>query len=133
MLLNQLGTEEKEAFISLVVNAANANEIVEDEENRMIEDYFREMEIPPTDLRVRKSMDDVISVFSNSTERSKRIALLELIGLMYADGDYDENEQNFVKNFAEKIDLSDETEKNIENVLIQYLEVIQKVCEAVSI
>ena len=132
MFLNQLETEEKKAFISLVVNAANANGIVEDEENQMIEDYCKEMGFPPTDWKAAKPMDEILNVFSVSSEQNKKIALLELIGLMYADGDYDGNERRFVKDFARNINISEEIEENIENVLIQYLEVTRKVYETVS-
>ncbi len=132
MFLNQLETEEKKAFISLVVNAANANGIVEDEENQMIEDYCKEMGFPPADWKAAKPMDEILNVFSVSSEQNKKIALLELIGLMYADGDYDGNERSFVKDFARNINISEEIEENIENVLIQYLEVTRKVYETVS-
>ena len=59
MFLNQLSLEEKEAFLSLSVNAAKANGEFTAEEHLMIEEYCREMGIAFFDMSETKTVDEI--------------------------------------------------------------------------
>lgn len=127
MFLNQLSEKEKESFASLTIHAAKANGVIEQEENIMMQEYCNEMNILYVDIDDATAMDEIVGVFVNSSERVKKIVLLELLGLMYADGTYDNEEKTFVDNFAVKIGFNVETITKINEVLIEYLDVTKKI------
>ncbi len=130
MFLKQLTPAEKEAFISLCVHAASANDIVEEKEFEMIEEYCKEMGISFFDASKVIEIDRVINVFSDSETRHKRIVLLEILGLLHADGCYDNNEKYFVFDLANKIGLS-EADVLLQSELIErYLSLVQEINNA---
>ena len=122
MFLNRLALIEKEAFVSLAVKAAEANGHVADEEYQMIEEYCKEMGIAFFDAKNVKSIEEVISIYSGSSEQNKKIAVLEIIGLMFADGGYDDEEKAFVNKFAEGIGVSQDSVQKCEDALGKYID-----------
>ena len=130
MFLKQLTPAEKEAFINLCVHAASANDIVEEKEFEMIEEYCKEMGISFFDVSKDIEIDRVINVFSDSETRHKRIVLLEILGLLHADGCYDNKEKYFVFDLANKIGLS-EADVLLQSELIErYLSLVQEINNA---
>ncbi len=132
MFLNRLTVLEKENFVSLALHAAESNEVVTDEEYAMFEEYCREMGIAFFDSKNEKPLDEVISFFKESDLRSKKIVLLEMIGLMYADGSYDELEKKFVLDFSSGIGLSDKDVEKMEKLILEYLSFTEKVVEEIG-
>ena len=122
MFLNRLELIEKEAFVSLAVKAAEANGHVADEEYQMIEEYCKEMGIAFFDAKNVKSIEEVISIYSGSSEQNKKIAVLEIIGLMFDDGGYDDEEKAFVNKFAEGIGVSQDSVQKCEDALGKYID-----------
>ena len=132
MFLNRLDSVEQDAFISLAVKAAEANGHIADEEYQMIEEYCKEMGMIFFDARNVKSKDEAIKVFSASEEQHKRIVMLEILGLMYADGTYDSDEKNFVKEISDGIGISEEMVKKIEDKLIKYIQMTRELVECIG-
>ena len=62
MFLNQLLSNEKEAFVSLSIHAAKANNVIEKEEIAMIEEYCKEMEIESFDLENAMEIDKILEI-----------------------------------------------------------------------
>lgn len=122
MFLNRLELIEKEAFVSLAVKAAEANGHVADEEYQMIEEYCKEMGIAFFDAKNVKNIEEVINIYSGSSEQNKKIAVLEIIGLMFADGGYDDVEKAFVNKFAEGIGVSQDSVQKCEDALGKYID-----------
>lgn len=132
MFLNQLSAEEKKAFANLSVQVAKANGEVAEEEKGMIREYCKEMEIPVISLDDVWPMDKIISVFSDSNMHVKRIVLLETLGLVYADGNYDEAEQGMVKDYAEQIGLSSADVEEQTDLIKRYIELLKEIAMAVD-
>ena len=133
MFLNQLNDDEKDMFISLSVHAAETNGDFADEENRMIQEYCKEMGVVFFDSKNIKPMSEVTDYFNSVDISVKRIVYLELIGLLYADGDFDELEQSFAKEFAEKIGLSQKEVDIQTNLLNKYLEITKEMFTAINL
>ena len=108
MFLNQLSMEEKELFVSLSVHAAESNGDFAEEERSMLQEYCKEMNIAFFDASEVKPMSEIISTYKNSDITVKRIVLLEILGLLYADDVYDEKENKFASEFAVNIGLKEE-------------------------
>lgn len=131
MFLNQLNQREKEAFISLSIHAGKANGVLEENEIVMVREYCQEMELPMYDDKDIAPLSDVYGVFKSSDERIKKIVLLEVLGLIYADGNYDEDEKSFVTNFAEAISLSEQTVEDLTIAIKDYLNVLKRISELI--
>ena len=125
MFLNQLLPNEKEAFVSLSIRAAKANDVVEKEEIAMIEEYCKEMEIESFDLDNAMELDKILEIYEKSEQKHKKIVLLETLGLLYADGEYDEQEKRFFYGCSEKIGLTKEDVDRIEKLLVKYLDILK--------
>ena len=132
MFLGQLSETEKMAFISLSVHASNSNGVFASEEQMMIQEYCREMGIPFFDAENAVSMDDVINVFNDSELHIKKVVLLETLGLLYSDGNFDESEKGFVKDFAQRVGLTEEDVMKQTAAIKEYLEALKKVAEAIA-
>lgn len=133
MFLNQLNNEEKEAFISLCVHAANSNGSFEVEEKQMISEYCKEMGIGFFDAGNVVSMESIVKIFKDDDISTKRIVVLELLGLMYSDGAYDDLEKKFVADFVEQINLSKVDMDTQENLLNKYLELVSEMVNSINI
>ena len=132
MFLNELNEMEKEAFLSLSVHVANANDIIEESEVAIIGEYIKEMNLGLFDISEALSMEEVIDIVSCSSYRHKKIIMLELLGLAYIDGDYDDNEQSVVNDFAKKIALEDADIKNINAAIEKYIIVLKEVADVIA-
>ena len=132
MFLNQLSEKEKEAFISLSVHVSNSNGIFADEEKVMIQEYSKEMEIPEFDTNEAKSIDEIINVFKSSELHIKKVIMLEVLGLVYSDGFYDAEEENFIKKFSNDIGLADEIVESLTVAIKIYSDALKEVCGAVE-
>jgi len=130
MFLNQLLSNEKEAFVSLSIHAAKANNVIEKEEIAMIEEYCKEMEIESFDLENAMEIDKILEIYEKSEQKHKKIVLLETLGLLYADGEYDEQEKRFIYDCSEKIGLTKADVDRVEKLLGRYLNIVKDlVCE----
>lgn len=127
MFLNQLTPLEKETFISLSIHAAKANGVFADEEYAMIEEYCKEMGIAFFDVHNLKSMDAVIDVFGQASAQTKKIVLLELLGLLYADGAYDDTEKSFACEYVSKVGLSEKTLEDMTVLIEKYLAIVKEI------
>ena len=106
MFLNYLKEESKENFLKLCLAAAQANNVIEKEEEQLMYAYCKELgikeQIPSGDI-------DVESVLSELKEKTniieKRVISLEILGLMYSDGEYDSSEKEFVDELVTNLKL----------------------------
>ena len=132
MFLDQLNKKEKKTFMSLSVHMANANKIIADEEKEMIQEYCREMGLVSFDIKDAIPMEDVLGVFQQSDLHIRKVVLFEILGLAYADGEYENSEDAFVIQFAKAIGLSKETVEEYETLLLEYLGILKKIVQIVS-
>lgn len=132
MFLGKLNCEEQEAFLSLSVHAAKANGVVAEEEKDMIEEYCHEMGISFFDAENVQPLEKVLEIYGGSDMQNRKIVLLETLGLVYADGTYDEAEQDFVRELAQKLCIDPETVEKQTELIMRYLKLIKEMAEAVA-
>lgn len=132
MFLGKLNSDEQETFLSLSVHAAKVNGVVEDEEKDMIKEYCREMGISFFDAEDVQPLEKVMEIYSASEMQNRKIVLLEILGLVYADGTYDEKEQDFVRDLAQKLNIDPETVEKQTELITKYLELIKEMAESVA-
>lgn len=132
MFLNELTKNEKDSFMSLSIHAAKANGILADEEKIMLDAYCKEMELLSFDTDYIQSMEAIVDVFAQSDMHTNKIVMLELLGLVYADGEYDENEQSFINEYAMKVGISEDVVYKLTQLIKSYLEILAQITNAVS-
>lgn len=132
MFLGQLSEKEKNAFISLSIHASNSDGVFANEEKVMIREYCKEMGIPFFNAENAIPMDEVVAVFAESELQIKKIVLLETLGLLYSDGEFDDGEKEFISKYAKEIGLTDEDVEKQTETIKEYLAVLKKVAETIS-
>lgn len=132
MFLNELNNEEKKAFLCLSVHAANANGVFEDEERAMMEEYCKEMGIAFFDTKNTQPLEEIMDIFQKSSKRVKKIVLLEILGLLYSDETYDDDEKKFVAEYGLKVGVSQEEIDMITFHIKRYLDVVNDIAIELS-
>ena len=120
MFLDRLNDKEKEMFLDLAVYAAQANGVVDDTEKSMIMQYCKEMSVAFYDVSKLHSLDEIVTVFSKSSKEKKKIIILELLGLCYADNEFDDIEDAFVKKVSNDIGLKDDVYDTLKKDINEY-------------
>lgn len=134
MFLHLLQETNKTVFLKLCVHASLANDIFAEEEKELIHAYCREMNIKehiPEQTETFEQIMEILSVQADSVE--KNIIILEILGLLKADGIYDEKEEEFMKKLAAGMKVKEEVVSKYNSLLEIYLSVCKElrssVCE----
>lgn len=124
MFLGQLKPEEKELFLNLCIYAANANDVFVEEEKVMIQEFCREMKIEEPTVLGLKSIKEIITMINDISDmKSKKIMLLELLGVMMVDNEYDEKERKFIYEITDLLGIKKEVLEEISIKLEEYLSI----------
>ena len=114
MFLNQLEADEKRAFLQLAHYIARSDSEISDSEKSIIEKYCLEMQIENIEFNEEEfDIYDILSTFKSN--KSKKIATLEILMLIYADEYLHENEREILEKMLEEFGLNN-------NFLILYTE-----------
>ncbi|MDQ0057911.1 tellurite resistance TerB family protein [Paenibacillus harenae] len=110
MFLHFLQTQEhKEAFLELAHVVANADGFVNRREKEYLRTYLSEMDMQPYKLQTIKArpLADIIGDLKD--EPTKNIFFAEILLLIFADGDYNDEEKQIVRDMQKLFGFSDET------------------------
>jgi tellurite resistance protein len=99
MFLHELNKKESIVFINLVREFANIDEIFAKEEENLIEEYIKELELDGDEI-YKLTLEEVEELLKESSERAKKIIYFELVGLALVDGEYEHKEKVFLNNLA---------------------------------
>ena len=122
MFLNLLNSKEKDNFLKLAVAAIKADGVIEETEMQTLSTYANEMQIPVCNTDDPVDVDAVVSEFSlNSTAQVKRIVLVELLALAFADGDYSSEEKGLVQQIASAFNFNDDFIDNVVDLEKSYI------------
>ena len=105
MFLSTLSDPQKEAFMGLAHNVVVSDGDLTVEEQAMMEDMRREMDLPPGYEATYLDIEGIEEVFDS--KKTQAIALLSLIRLGYADGAFEIEEQCFLRDLSRKFSTSE--------------------------
>lgn len=132
MFLSQLRKENKELFLKLSVYASNANDLFVDEEKELIYAYCREMGIPEVMPDTSETIDIILNQISEQADDvEKNIIILEILGLVKADGVYDEKEKAFMCQMMDGIKVKRDVLSQYNSLLEVYGAVFKEIRLAV--
>lgn len=122
MFLNLLNPKEKDDFLKLAVAAIKADGVIEDAEMQTLSAYANEMQIPVCNTDDPVDVDAVVGEFaSNSTVQVKRIVLVELLALVFADGDYSAEEKGLVQQIANAFNFNADLVEHVVDLEKSYM------------
>ncbi len=132
MFLNQLSYQERKMFLNLSVHVAKADNVLEAKEKELISAYCNEMQLPAVELFEVVPMETITDYFAQADMHTKKIVLLEILGLAYVDGAYCEAEKNLIKGFVEKIEIPEEDYQKLNELISKYYLMCKDLFEAVQ-
>lgn len=111
--------EHKLAFLELAHLVANADGYVHKKEQGYLQSYMNEMEINPSEVTFssEKQLSDIVAGLND--DHLKNIFFAEILLLIFADGDYNDDEKKLTKDMKQQFGLSDETYETIKNWVIR--------------
>lgn len=116
MFLNFIQSKEhKIAFLELAHVVANADGYVHKKEQNYLQSYMNEMDIQSSEIRFTagKQLTDIVG--SLNDEHLKNIFFAEILLLIYADGDYNDDEKKLTEDLKKLFGLSDHTYETIKD------------------
>ncbi|MGG7176534.1 hypothetical protein ACQPU1_03000 [Clostridium paraputrificum] len=122
MFLNELNEKEAVAFINLVNQFANIDEVFAKEEKELIKEYLEELNIGEENVGLLK-YDEIINELKSLTNRKKSIIYFELVGLALVDGEYGEKEIDFLDKIAVNLDIRRDKKIAFANYFFNFKEI----------
>jgi len=114
MYLNELSIGEKKNFLELAHYAMGLNGEFKDEEQEIYQSFVYECDLPKYSLEKQEKIDSVIKVLAKSVPRNKRILLIELFGILLADGEICDSEAQYMDKVGLALDIEDYEVKKIQ-------------------
>jgi hypothetical protein len=114
MYLNELSIGEKKNFLELAHYAMGLNGEFKDEEQEIFQSFVYECDLPSYSLDKQEKIDTVIKVLAKSEAKNKRIVLIELFGILLADGEVCDAESKYMDKVSLAFDFQDYELKKIQ-------------------
>lgn len=131
MFLIELSDIEKEAFVSLCYHASMSNGYVDEDESLVIKSYCQEMNIDYVSCDNAMPMEEACNVFIASSDKIKKIVIFEILGVMLADGIYDEKEKEYVSTLSRRINVSTEVMNELTVLIEDYMECVKRISSTI--
>ena len=127
MFLHTMTDKQKNLFMKLGIKAAEANGIVELEEKNMLKAYGIEMGIKPI-YETDSNTEDIIAELNEiCDDKTKRIIVFEVLGIMMSDSEYDEKEKAFVNEIISAFSIPSDQKDEMLGLLKEYANVFKKI------
>lgn len=104
MFLKELNKDEANAFLNLVSIFARIDNEFAKEEKALLDEYKEELGLVDSGIK-EMVYEDIIESLKSSTDRARRIIYFELVGLALVDGEYEEEEVDFLEKIAAEFNI----------------------------
>lgn len=112
MYLDLLNQNEQMNFLELAHHSMGLDGIHHENEKEVFNSYKYECQLIDYEISKQSNIGIVIDSLCLSSMKNKRIILLELFGILLADGHVCDDEQSFMNTLAKRFDINtDELEK----------------------
>lgn len=130
MFLNQLQEEQKKAFLALAIKMMMADGVTDPREENAILTMRQEMGLWAETRLPQGSIEELAAHFTE--KKSRRIVILELLGLVYADERYQEQEQRLLRGLANLFEMEEEEATKMENWVLRQMELNREATQLLS-
>ena len=124
MFLALLNGAEKRAFVQLADHLAAADDVILEAEKQAISALKAEAGIPGATGENLLPVDELASVFVS--RRAKIAALLELLGLAYADSEFEANERSMIVATAHEMDIEMAELRQLEDWVRDHIKLVER-------
>lgn len=105
MFLKELNKDESMCFLNLVSIFAKVDNKFAKEEKVLVDEYREELGIHTEEIKTIE-YDEIINILKESSDRSKKIIYFELVGLALVDGEYEDEEIDFLEKIAAEFNIT---------------------------
>lgn len=127
MFLSELKPTLKELFLDVAIYLSMSDGDFSSTEEKMLMDMCNEMGIEKRKIATMEYRDALKKISEDVTEREKRIILLEIAGIVLADGNYSEEEMNVVKEIGESLTIDYAKFKEVIVIVKELLDTYTKI------
>jgi tellurite resistance protein len=113
MWLSSLTAKQREALLGLAHNIAVSDGLLDPNEEMMLNDFKREMELNPATESQYLELGGVDEVFDS--RRARAIAILNLLRLSYVDGAFEIEEECLLKEVSRAFGVADSEFRLMDN------------------
>jgi uncharacterized tellurite resistance protein B-like protein len=107
MYLDLLNKQEQENFLELARYSMGLNGEHKKEEEEMLTSYKYECQMIDYKAYRQDDIQKIINSLRASTKKIKKVILIELFGILLADGEVCENESKFIYSLAEQFNIKE--------------------------
>ncbi|MBU2024928.1 MAG: hypothetical protein KJ609_19345 [Gammaproteobacteria bacterium] len=105
MYLSELNIGEKKNFLELAKYAMGLNGEHKDEEKDVYKSFVYECGMQSYQVQKQENIESVIKVLAKSSNKTKRIVMVELFGILLADSEVCTEEQVFIEELASSFEI----------------------------
>ena len=106
MWLSSLSERQRDALLGLAHNVIVSDGLLDPNEEDMLDEFKREMALKPDVVADYLELEGIDAVFDS--ERSRTVAILNLLHLSYADGAFEIEEECLLKELARTFGMDDD-------------------------
>ncbi|MDY6232139.1 hypothetical protein [Peptostreptococcus porci] len=122
MYLALLTEREKIVFLGMAYNIATIDGDYSDAEKAMINGYCHELQCQFDENTMIKPMESLIQAIKvNSSEKTKKIFVFELIGLSLADVNYGSDERKLISQMLTEYNIDSDFANKCESMVSEYI------------
>ena len=131
MFIGFLDKKNKRLFLDLAIKAADCSDGISSEELEVLRSLSKETE-EQLDFEQKKELSDIIAELeTNTSTMEKRIIYFEILGIMYADGVFDDKERSFVDMLKKRFMITDEISNKLLSDIKEYSDLFTRMCDEV--
>ena len=132
MFLNGLTDSEKSAFYTLAKSIIAADESIADREVILLTQYLQEMRMTVEQIRPF-SFDEAVGIFTVADSEKCRQIYIELFALAMCDAtDFAPEEAKLLSAIADKLDISEQTQIDLQDCVLSLLHVYGRMNELIK-
>ena len=113
MYLGLLSKSEQKFFLEIARYSMGLNGEYKEVEEEILLAYKHECQLPDYKAYRQDDIEEIIATFNSSAKRTKKIVLIELLGIFLADGEVCVNELNFLYTLSKRFNINEDELKKI--------------------
>jgi len=130
MFLNQLQEDQKKAFLALALKLIQADGVTDPREEMIFLAMRQEMGLWREAKLPQGSLEELALFFPD--RKSRRITILELLGLVFADDRFQAQEQRLLRGLANLFEFSEEDATKMEKWVQRQIELTKEAQELMA-
>ena len=125
MYLLVLTPMQQEAVIFLAREVIAADDAISAKEQDVLNKMAREADLPTRSARYISSHSAAVEALT--TRKAQAVAIVELLGIAYADGEYGEEENRYINILVRELGIPEVTVDAMENWVLRYIALAKEV------